>query len=329
MNTNQINSIRCHLIQGLLALVLSSLLAACSSSNIKPVVGRADSTATTAKPAVTAKRGGYYLDDGPGDHPPANIDAIPDAVPHAETLLDRANRPYVALGKSYTPISEYKPYNARGVASWYGKRYHGQKTSSGEVYDMYAMTGAHTTLPLPSYAKVTNPANGRSVIVRINDRGPFHSDRLIDLSYAAAYKLRLQNTGSGIVEVEAINSDSHAGTAREAPAAVAAVTGAPVTVSTTTQGAIPAPPSVFSPAPDITKGTYVQVGVFKLKENAERLREKLIQQSLAENTVAESWYNDGVYRVRLGSYSTRQDAEKAAAKIRQSLGTSAIVINQP
>ena len=116
----------------------------------------------------TKKSGGYYLDDGPGDNPPANIDAIPDAVPRIEPLLARANKPYIALGNSYTPMTEFQSYKKRGIASWYGKRYHGQKTSAGEVYDMYGMTGAHTILPIPSYVRVTNPENQKTVICSLN-----------------------------------------------------------------------------------------------------------------------------------------------------------------
>ena len=151
------------------------------------------------------KGGGYYLDDGPGDHPPENIDAIPDAIPKVEPFNARANQPYIALDNKYIPMTSFYPYKEKGVASWYGKRYHGKKTSIGEYYDMYSMTGAHTTLPIPCYVRVTNTENGKSVIVRINDRGPFKKDRIIDLSFAAAYKLRLSDKGSGPVEVELID----------------------------------------------------------------------------------------------------------------------------
>ena len=150
------------------------------------------------------RSGGYYLDDGPGAGAPANIDAIPDAVPKVEPLQRGTMRPYVVMGRSYTPMTELTPYKARGVASWYGRRYHGKKTSSGEFYDMYAMTAAHTELPIPSYVRVTNVDNGKSVVVRVNDRGPFVDSRLIDLSYTAAHKLGIIGGGSGMVEVESI-----------------------------------------------------------------------------------------------------------------------------
>ncbi len=169
----------------------------------------APSPTPTDKSATSepTKPGGYYLDDGPGDNPPQNIESIPNAIPKKEPLHSRTNRPYKALGATYKPMTSYQPYKERGIASWYGKRFHGRKTSNGEIYDMYSMTAAHTILPLPSYVKVTNPANGRWVIVRVNDRGPFKHNRIIDLSFAAAYKLGYTNKGSTLVEVEAIDPD--------------------------------------------------------------------------------------------------------------------------
>ncbi|HEX5126921.1 MAG TPA: septal ring lytic transglycosylase RlpA family protein, partial [Rhodocyclaceae bacterium] len=153
------------------------------------------------EPSNIAKRpGGYYKDDGPGDNPPPNLGDIPNAQPRVEALNRYANRPYVALGQSYSPRQQVVPFVERGLASWYGKRFQGVRTSSGEPYDMYAMTAAHPTLPIPSYARVTNLENGRSVIVRINDRGPFHKDRIMDLSYTAAWKLGYVDKGSAQVE---------------------------------------------------------------------------------------------------------------------------------
>jgi rare lipoprotein A len=146
--------------------------------------------------------GGYYKDDGPGDN--ARLASIADAVPKAEPLHRYANRPYEAMGKKFVPLTRVGIYKQRGTASWYGKRFHGSPTSSGEKYDMYGMSAAHPILPIPSYARVTNLANGRSVVVRVNDRGPFHSGRAIDLSYAAAHKLGYLAQGSAQVEIEQI-----------------------------------------------------------------------------------------------------------------------------
>ena len=150
------------------------------------------------------RSGAYYKGDGPGPNPPANLGAIADAVPRAEPLHRFANRPYQAFGKEYVPLASVQPFRQRGLASWYGRRFHGQKTASGEPYDMYAMSAAHPTLPIPSYARVTHLGNRKSVVVRINDRGPFHGGRAIDLSYAAAYKLGYVQHGSAEVEIESI-----------------------------------------------------------------------------------------------------------------------------
>jgi rare lipoprotein A len=159
----------------------------------------------------STQKGGYYKDDGPHERPPANLDRVPDAVPRVEPLHKYANRPYEALGKRFVPMTSLQPFRQRGTASWYGKRYHGQKTSSGEAYNMYAMSAAHPTLPIPSYARVTNVANGRSVVVRINDRGPFLHGRIIDLSYAAAHKLGYIQAGAAQVEVESVIPGKRAG----------------------------------------------------------------------------------------------------------------------
>ena len=130
--------------------------------------------------------------DGPEANPPADLASVPDAEPVLEPIrIGGPNKPYEALGQAYVPMTFDRPFTERGLASWYGRKFHGRRTASGEVYNMYAMTAAHPTLPIPSYARVSNPANGREVVVRINDRGPFHAGRVLDLSYTAALKLDL------------------------------------------------------------------------------------------------------------------------------------------
>src|SRR5690606_19414737 len=156
--------------------------------------------------STSSKGGGYYKDDGPGSNIPDDIAAIPNATPRLEKHAKANFRPYVVFGKRYVPVSDEKPFRQQGTASWYGRKFHGNKTANGETYDMYAMSAAHPTLPLPSYARVTRASTGKSVIVRINDRGPFHSSRIIDLSYVAAAKLGLIGPGSGQVIVEAITN---------------------------------------------------------------------------------------------------------------------------
>lgn len=147
---------------------------------------------------------------GEKDYAPANIPvdvmAVPDAVPRYEERTRAGNSvKYEVLGKQYKVLTASKGYQETGMASWYGAKFHGRKTSNGEVYDMYAMTAAHKTLPIPSYVRVTNLKNQRSVVVRINDRGPFHENRIIDLSYTAAVKLGIQKMGTGFVEVTALD----------------------------------------------------------------------------------------------------------------------------
>jgi rare lipoprotein A len=198
-------------VRGIGALAIVALLGACATTGPRD----AGTSAASGK-----RPGGYYLDDGPEANPPANLDAVPDAQPRAEPIRLQNTRPYQALGRTYVPMTSLQRYSETGIASWYGKRYHGQPTASGETYDMYAMTAAHPTLPIPSYARVTLADGSRSVVVRINDRGPFHADRVIDLSYTAAYKLGILAGGSARVRVESIlpgDEDGRAVTAAYAP----------------------------------------------------------------------------------------------------------------
>ncbi|HWA11827.1 MAG TPA: septal ring lytic transglycosylase RlpA family protein [Burkholderiales bacterium] len=270
---------------------------------------------TSTRPSGGTKPGGYYLDDGPGANPPADLDARPEPVPRVEPLNKYTGRPYTVLGRTYTPFTRLTPYRQRGIASWYGKRYHGQKTSSGEVYDMYGFTAAHTILPLPSYARVTNVTNGRSVVVRVNDRGPFHEDRLIDLSYAAAHRLGLIGQGSGLVEVEALLPGGE-----PAPAAVA-----PAPAS-------PAPAAVAPPVAAERGGLFVQLGAFSAAENADAFLRKL-RLDLAWLGDAMQVHRDeaqgvGMYKVQAGPYATRAEAEAAAERVRKELGFKAFVLNR-
>lgn len=300
-----------------------------------PVATSKPSTAPSSPQAAASgatKPGGYYLDDGPGENPPQDIDSIPNAIPKKEAFLSRANRPYKALGNTYSPNTSYQPYKERGVASWYGKRYHGKKTSSGEVYDMYTMSAAHTTLPLPSYVKVTNPANGRAVIVRVNDRGPFKSNRIIDLSYAAAYKLRFSSQGSTLVEVEAIDPDKLANFVMpaempaEKPVAATRVSSTPATASS--KPASTATNTTSSNTSAFASGYFIQAGAFKNEVNANALITKIQGLDINQNAGINSVYNNGLYRVKLGPYASKSEADQVAASIRKQLNTSTIVSTQ-
>lgn len=174
-----------------------------------------------ALPPAGSGGGAYYKDDGPGAHPPPHLDLVPDAVFKTEPFAKIGNRPYSAFGQIYLPLAGDAPYSQQGVASWYGRKFHGHRTASGERYDMYKMTAAHPTLPIPSYVRVTNLDTGRHVIVRINDRGPFLGGRLIDVSYTAALKLGMLNKGRQHVRVDRIlasDNDRAATLRREANA---------------------------------------------------------------------------------------------------------------
>ncbi|MGO4382188.1 septal ring lytic transglycosylase RlpA family protein [Pseudoduganella sp. RAF53_2] len=190
-------------------LLLALLLAACGTTPTTTTTPRIPPPAKSSirepgmpvLPPANSGRGGYYLDDGPGENPPPGLMDVPDAEVRLDPLLPRSNKPYTVFGKTYTPTPMDQPYTVRGLGTWYGKKFHGQRTSSGEIYDMYKMTAAHPTLPIPSYARVTNMSNGKTVVVRINDRGPFHSTRVIDVSFTAALKLGLLANGSSELEV--------------------------------------------------------------------------------------------------------------------------------
>lgn len=155
-------------------------------------------------PLAGSGLGAYYQDDGPSLRPLPHLELVPDAVFKDEPYAKIGNRPYVVFGQKYTPLQLDAPYSEQGVASWYGVKFHGRRTSSGEKYDMFKMTAAHPTLPIPSYVRVTSLENGRQVVVRINDRGPFLSGRLIDVSYTAALKLGLLKSGRQRVRLDRI-----------------------------------------------------------------------------------------------------------------------------
>jgi rare lipoprotein A len=293
-----------------------------------------------ASPASSPTSGKYYLDDGPGDNPPPNLDLIPDAVPKDEPLHRGANKPYTVFGKTYVPNVSTQPFRQQGIASWYGRKFHGQKTSNGEIYDMYAMTAAHPTLPLPSYARVTNPANMKSVVVRVNDRGPFHSDRIMDLSYAAAAKLDLARKGSGLVIVERVfpgevlmasapppMSMAPASPSPGQPAAPPAPL-APVPLPLPTLEPEPKPVATIPPVSPIVpevSALFLQLGAFSSMENAEIFRTRMARELDWNREPIQVLFKDGLYRVRLGPYKTREEAEAIAQQVKDSHDFSPVI----
>ena len=206
-------------------------------------------TTPTAPPGpgnVSRLPSGNAQRDGPEAKPPGNLEAVPDAVPQIEAIRNGGpNKPYEVAGHTYVPMTDDRALTEKGLASWYGKKFHGRRTASGEAYNMYAMTAAHKTLPIPSYARVRNPANGKEVVVRVNDRGPFSPGRVIDLSYTAALKLGVLS-GVAPVEITRITDDDiRTGAALRKPPALAKASDAPATVAV---GELDRPDSIARPA---------------------------------------------------------------------------------
>ncbi len=234
---------------------------------------------------------------------PPDVSQIPDATPLAEPLSRYGNKsPYTVLGETYRVLPSAKGFKQTGKASWYGKKFHGLRTSSGEKYDMYAMTAAHRNLPLPSYVRVTNVANDKSVIVKVNDRGPFHSERVMDLSYAAAARLDFLKTGTATVRIEAFD-----------PASLPDAGSKENTAATR--------PDMASDEPRF----YVQVGAFSARGNATALQSRLLELIYSQVNVVQG---DGVHRVHVGPFFTREDADKAAQIIRSNDLGKPIVITR-
>lgn len=326
------------MIRYLAACSLALLLAACGGRTIPDAAvdtakGPISKTPTKKPTAVLKRGGGFYKDDGPADEIPDGLDDIPDAEPKWEPLHKPATKPYVVLGKEYVPNNSVRPYKTRGIASWYGKKFHGQKTSIGEPYDMFAMTAAHPTLALPSYVRVTQLQSGKSVIVRVTDRGPFHADRVIDLSYTAAYKLGLINGGSGQVEVEAIipgEPTTTAYTQVTPPTRPAAGERDDIEqlarrmaqeerpVQNTSSGS--------SNSETVAKGVYLQLGAFANADNAENLKNHLLRELDWLTEAMRISPGGGVHRLQLGPYASRGDADKVAEKIRAALGYKPTVV---
>jgi rare lipoprotein A len=336
---------------------------------------------TACSSTGSRRGGGYYQDDGPDANPPSNLDAVPDAVPKIEPFASGANKPYTTLGKSYTPDTSGAPYRQRGLASWYGKKFHGHQTSIGDRYDMYGMTAAHKTLPIPSYVRVTRVSNGKTVVLRVNDRGPFHEDRIIDLSYVAAYKLGLLSPGSAEVLVERITPDQIRNWDRSQPNNAVAdaqpvappPAAAPMPPSRTSESwqstsqdsaqsgsqrpsssllqgrpldpvapGNTAPPNQASSQPNPSSGAspstsgpnssstkalpagsmFLQAGAFSDQAKAQALADKLsgqITSGLGHPVFVEQTPSN-LYRVRIGPFASRADANAAIAPIQSATG---------
>ncbi|MFI4939591.1 MAG: septal ring lytic transglycosylase RlpA family protein [Burkholderiales bacterium] len=285
-------------------------------------------------PPAGSGRGGYYQDDGPGDNPPDGLLDLPDVIPKIEPYSLTGNKPYAVFGKTYTPLIDQQPYKERGIGSWYGKKFHGQKTSSGEPYDMYKVTAAHPILPIPSYARVTNLSNGVQVIVRINDRGPFHSDRIIDLSYAAALKLGYLGKGSSELEIERLLPEEIAriNDARQ-PEQASQVAAAPIAAPTATaahpvDGAGLAAPAALDSSGPVTGNWDLQLGAFAAIDHAEAARARLMQTWDSALPPLEITFVGLFYRLHCGPFATRAEAALAAEKVQAISESKPLVVQR-
>ncbi len=229
-------------------------------------------------------------DHGPAD--PVDVSDIKDAVPKTEPRSKYGNpQNYKVRGKWYNVKKSSAGYKEKGIASWYGKKFHGHRTSSGETYDMYAMTAAHKTLPLPTYVRVTHLKNGRSIIVKVNDRGPFHQNRIIDLSYSAAKKLGVTATGTAAVEVVAINAKTFQQKKSYQPKVKR--------------------PSALSTYPAKSNyKLYLQVGAFVSQENANKLHKRLSRMFKQRKIHSDFAAEKNIYRVRIGPLASVADADE-------------------
>ena len=343
---------------------LVAMLAGCANgprndTASAPKAAPSAATPSTDSPAMVPDR------DGPEANPPPGLSSLPDAEPKLEPIRGGGpNKPFEAFGQAYVPITQDKPFVQRGLASWYGRKFHGRRTASGEVYNMYAMTAAHPTLPIPSYARVRNPTNGREVVVRINDRGPFHSTRIVDLSYTAALKLDVLR-GVATVELERITyEDIRTGAWRRgAPAAdpvpvpataevstlaavatepvaeavaVAAVVAQPLTAAppatapTVVAASTPVPMAQAPPRSSsaAARGFWVQLGAFRQREGAEGFAQRVAAAADWLTPLLAVFRDASLFRLQAGPYGNRNEARSVAERVRETLQLVPVIVER-
>jgi rare lipoprotein A len=330
-------------LRSLVAGALVALLGACAST---PPAPTAPAPAGVHGPASAAER------DGPEAQPPPNLAQVPDAEPRIEPIrAGGPNKPYEVLGRAYVPMTGDQPFVERGLGSWYGRKFHGRRTASGETYNMYEMTAAHPTLPIPSYVRVRNPANGREVIVRVNDRGPFSPGRVVDLSYTAALKLGLLR-GVAPVELERITfeeirsgawrkpaQDSQLAGAAESPGPSPAPAPTTPPVPTTDASMPPAAASGRSQAAAPTeaprraytaaaRGYWVQLGAFRDRAGAETLQRQVASELDWLAPLLAVFNEAALHRVQAGPYPSRGEAGSALARIQDALKLTPVIVER-
>ncbi|WP_163559986.1 septal ring lytic transglycosylase RlpA family protein [Halomonas sp. NO4] len=303
----------------LVCLALAVLLAGCAGRGGTSPAGERETAASAASDGRYALSGDAYPQD------PPDVSEIPDAVPRVEPRSRGGNREtYQVWGKTYRVLPEARGYARQGTASWYGEKFHGYATSNGEIYDMYKMSAAHRSLPLPTYARVTSLDSGRSVIVRVNDRGPFHSDREIDLSYAAAARLGFLERGTGRVKVEAIDPEAWLAANRPGQAGggeAATETSERAAESRPTEGR-PTEPTEGRPAegrpaerrPAEGRPIYLQVAALGSADNARELKTRLEGELSHPVRVASA---TGMHRVQVGPLAHTGQVEPARDELRR------------
>ena len=267
--------------------------------------------------------------DGPPLSVPPNIADLPEVVPQIEPIRQGgSNKPYVVLGQSYEPLQGDVEWSEKGGASWYGNKFHGRRTASGELYSMFGLTAAHKTLPIPSYVRVRNVRNGKEVIVRVNDRGPFHPGRVIDLSYAAAVKLDIANHGVGQVEVSRLTFDEIRSGAWQR--------GTVLDPDPTSLAAQPAPASVppadtsaaaraHTPA---SRGFWVQLAALSRRDAVDKLQQRIADQLSGLLPLLAVFHESPHYKLQAGPFASKQEAQQAARQVRETLQLQPMVIER-
>ena len=317
--------------------------------------------------------GGARVPERPSERPPgrdgpppqgsaptlAELASLPDPVPQVEPIRTGGpNKPYVVMGQSYEPLAADVPWRERGGASWYGHKFHGRRTASGELYSMYGLTAAHKTLPIPSYVRVRNVRNGKEIIVRVNDRGPFHASRVMDLSYAAAVKLDIAASGTGEVELSRLTFDeiragawqrgtvldadltaastvplaSAASATPMAPASddpmgdfAARVASRPALPSAPPVAPVPVSGRAYTPA---SKGFWVQLATLGKREGVDRLQQRIGQQVEALLPMLAVFHEPPFFKLQAGPYTSRAEAQAAAAQARRALQLDPMVVER-
>lgn len=302
--------------------------------------------------------------DGPPTMIPPDLAKTPDPEPKVEPIRQGGpNKPYTVMGQSYEPMVADVPWKQRGIASWYGQKFHGRRTASGELFSLYGLTAAHRTLPIPSYVRVRNVANGRETIVRVNDRGPFHSNRVLDLSYAAALKLGIVATGSAEVELERLTFDDirtgawrrDAGTAVAVSSSGAASVPVPppaqpvpdedpIAALATASASAPAPGDQPAPVPNTApvpaanspdraytpaaRGFWVQLAALGRRDGVDKLQQR-VNAELASLTPFMAVFKEAaLYRLQVGPYESREQAQGVARAVREALALTPMVIER-